>query len=87
MVITILQLNQRYYLTTIMNAHVIRPIIYVTAAIAAVFWRSIRLVVFAVPREISSRSNGAGAPPLRHRMPTAFRYLLLSPPRDDRFSG
>lgn len=41
-----------------------------------------------VERELEAgRSNGAGAPPLRHRMPTAFRYLLLSPPRDDRFSG
>jgi hypothetical protein len=40
MVITMfLQLNQRYYLTTIiLNAHVLRRVIYVTAAIAAVYW-------------------------------------------------
>ena len=38
------------------NAHVIRPMIYVTAAIAAVFWRSIRLVVFTATR--SSQNLG-----------------------------
>jgi CBS domain-containing protein len=31
-------------------AHVIRRIIYFTAAITAVFWRSIPLVLFAAPR-------------------------------------